>query len=102
MAHEQLNRLGIAHLSHQTFGTLSSGERQRVLLARTLMDNPALIILDEPFAGLDLVAREDLIDALGSLTRDGSIGALVLVTHHLEEVPQGITHLLCLAMEPQS
>ena len=96
MAHQQLDRLGISHLSQQTFGTLSSGERQRVLLARTLMNNPALIILDEPFAGLDLVAREDLIDALGSLTRDGSIGALVLVTHHLEEVPQGMTNLLCL------
>ena len=67
-----------------------------MLLARTLIYNPALIVLDEPFAGLDLVAREDLIDALGSLTQDGSIGALVLVTHHLEEVPKGMTNLLCL------
>lgn len=95
-AQTQLERLEIGHLAQQTFGTLSSGERQRVLLARTMMNEPSLIVLDEPFAGLDLVAREDLIDALAILSGDSNVGAMVLVTHHLEEVPPGITHLLCL------
>ena len=95
-ARGQLERLEIGDLAEQPFGTLSSGERQRVLLARTLMNNPKLIVLDEPFAGLDLVAREDLISALMTLNRDEHIGAIVLVTHHLEEVPPGMTHLLCL------
>ncbi len=95
-ARNQLERLEIGHLAEQTFGTLSSGERQRVLLARTLMNQPSFIVLDEPFAGLDLVAREDLISALMTLNSDEDIGAIVLVTHHLEEVPPGMTHLLCL------
>ena len=95
-AQEQLDRLQVGGLAQQPFGTLSSGERQRVLLARTLMNRPSLIVLDEPFAGLDLVAREDLINALESLNKDVDVGAIVLVTHHLEEVPPGMTHLLCL------
>ena len=95
-AQAQLERLQIGHLAQQTFGSLSSGERQRVLLARTLMNEPSLIVLDEPFAGLDLVAREDLIEALAILSSDNNVGAMILVTHHLEEVPPGMTHLLCL------
>lgn len=96
LAQQQLDRLHIGELGEQPFGTLSSGERQRVLLARTLMNQPSLIVLDEPFAGLDLVAREDFIDALAMLNRDDDVGALALVTHHLEEVPPGMTHMLCL------
>jgi len=95
-AQRQLDRLDIGTYSERTFATLSSGERQRVLLARTLMTQPKLIVLDEPFAGLDLPAREDLISALTSLGQDQDVDAIVLVTHHLEEVPLGMTHLLCL------
>ena len=95
-AQRQLDRLDIGAYSERPFSTLSSGERQRVLLARTLMTQPQLVVLDEPFAGLDLPAREDLISALTSIGQNQDVGAIVLVTHHLEEVPLGMTHLLCL------
>lgn len=78
-------------------GVLSEGERQRVLLARALMGTAELILLDEPAAGLDLAARERLVAQLGSLASDPSVPAMVLVTHHLEEVPPGFTHGLLLA-----
>lgn len=93
---EHLDSVGVAHLAHATFGTLSSGERQRVLLARTLMAEPELILLDEPFSGLDLGSREDLVQALGELMQRSDLPAVVLVTHHLEEVPSGVTNLLAL------
>lgn len=95
-ATELLGRFGVAHLSHRTFGTLSSGEQQRVQLARTLMADPELLLLDEPAAGLDLGAREDLVSRLGRLAFDPSTPPLVLVTHHVDEIPRGFTHALLL------
>ena len=91
-----LARVGADHLADRTFGTLSSGERQRVLLARALAIDPGLLLLYEPFAGLDLGAREDLIARLGSLASDPTTPPSVLVTHHVDEIPSGSTHLLLL------
>jgi iron complex transport system ATP-binding protein len=84
-------------LSHAAFGVLSEGERQQVLIARSLMGTSELILLDEPASGLDLAARERLLARLGALARDPGVPAVVLVTHHLEEVPSGFTHGLLLA-----
>ncbi len=94
-AQSLLADLGLAGYGQRTFGTLSSGERQRVLLARTLMNEPSLVILDEPNAGLDMGGRESLIQALDSLAEIGP--ASVLVTHHVEDIPSSTTHLLALA-----
>lgn len=91
-----LTQVGVGSVAGQTFGTLSSGERQRVLLARTLMNEPGLVLLDEPMAALDLGGREELVATLATLAADSSAPALVLVTHHLEEVPPGFTHALLL------
>lgn len=91
-----LARMGLAPFAERAFGTLSSGERQRVLVARTLMGSPGLVLLDEPSAGLDLGARERLVGDLGRLAADPATSPVVLVTHHLEEVPAGFTHALVL------
>jgi iron complex transport system ATP-binding protein len=92
-----LERLGLGGLDRRTFATLSSGERQRVLIARTLMTEPELLVLDEPAAGLDLGAREALIGRIEGLAADPSLAALALVTHHVEEIPAGFNHALVLA-----
>jgi iron complex transport system ATP-binding protein len=89
-----LDRMGVADLAERPFGTLSSGERQRVLLARSLWGDPDLVLYDEPTAGLDLGAREDLLARLAALAHDPSTPPVVVVTHHVEEIPQGITHAL--------
>jgi iron complex transport system ATP-binding protein len=91
-----LERTGSAALAPRAFGTLSSGERQRVLIARSLWGHPGLVLLDEPTAGLDLGAREDLVARLGRLADDPATPPTVLVTHHVEEVPPGFTHALLL------
>ncbi len=83
-------------LATHAFPTLSAGERQRVLLARTLMNEPGIVLLDEPTAGLDVGGREELVTDLASWARDRSRPPLVLVTHHLEEIPPGFTHALAL------
>jgi iron complex transport system ATP-binding protein len=90
-----LARLGLAGFERRSFGSLSSGETSRVLIARTLMAEPDLLLLDEPAAGLDLGAREDLLGRLTELAA-GSIPAIVLVTHHLEEIPAGFDRALVL------
>jgi iron complex transport system ATP-binding protein len=95
-AHALLAGLGAGRLADRTFGTLSSGERQRVQLARTLMAAPALLLLDEPTAGLDLGGREELVETLDALDRDPDRPAVVLVTHHPEEIPSTFDRLLLL------
>ena len=87
---------GIDELAQRTFGTLSEGERKRTLIARALMSNPEILLLDEPGAGLDLGGREDLVARLAALAQDPSAPAQVLVTHHVEEIPPGFTHALLL------
>ncbi|MDP9463985.1 MAG: ABC transporter ATP-binding protein [Actinomycetota bacterium] len=91
-----LERMGVAALAERPLATASSGELQRVLLARTLMNEPAVVLLDEPSARLDLAGREQLVQALAELTGDPAAPPLVLVTHHLDEVPPGMTHVLML------
>jgi iron complex transport system ATP-binding protein len=87
--------VGSAGHSAQELGTLSEGERKRILVARILMADPELLLFDEPCAGLDLGGREAMIAVLGDLARDPA-RPLVMVTHHLEEIPAGITHALLL------
>jgi iron complex transport system ATP-binding protein len=91
-----LRELGVKHLADRTFGTLSEGERKRVQIARALMSDPELLLLDEPAAGLDLGGREDLVSTLSVLANDPDSPATVLVSHHVEEVPPGFSHALLL------
>jgi iron complex transport system ATP-binding protein len=93
---KRLRFAGAGHLAHREWLHLSQGERQRVLIARALMANPRLLILDEPCSGLDPVAREHFLAFLEKLARRCASPALVLVTHHVEEITPAFTHALVL------
>jgi len=96
-ARGHLTRFAADHLAGRTYGTLSAGEKQRVLIARSLMTGPRLLLLDEAMTGLDLGAREQLIASLADFAVDPESPAVVLVTHHVEEIPSGFSHILMLA-----
>ena len=91
-AQKLLDDAGFGYLAGRPFGVLSEGERQQVQLARTLMADPELLVLDEPAAGLDLGARERLVARLTALAQDHGTPPVVLITHHVEEIPAGFTH----------
>ncbi len=95
-ARDCLERVGAGPLAERTFHTMSTGEQQRVQLARTLMGEPGLLLLDEPTAGLDLAGREQLVTSLARLAADPDTPATVLITHHTDEIPPSFTHALLL------
>ncbi|HLS02576.1 MAG TPA: ATP-binding cassette domain-containing protein, partial [Beutenbergiaceae bacterium] len=95
-ARDLLAAFEVEEFAERTFGSLSEGERKRVQIARSLMTDPEILILDEPGAGLDLGGREELVAALDELAGDDRSPVLILITHHVEEIPPGFTHALLL------
>lgn len=95
-AEDLLAAFGMERMSERRFGSLSEGERKRVQIARALMTDPELLLLDEPASGLDLGGREELLQALTEILSARSAPTTLMVTHHVEEIPQGITHALLL------
>ena len=95
-AMDVLEQVGAMHLIDRRWGTLSDGEKKRVMVARAVMINPELLIMDEPAAGMDLGGREDLVGYLGDLALDPDAPAIVMITHHVEEIPYGFTHAMLL------
>lgn len=91
-----LERMGTSHLAEQPYGLLSQGEKQKVLVARALMAHPQLFVLDEPCAGLDIRAREELLSRLETIVRDHQTPTLIYVTHHIEEILPEVTHVMLL------
>jgi iron complex transport system ATP-binding protein len=96
-AAQSLERVGVERLAKQHFGSCSSGEKQRVLIARALMTEPALLILDEPTAALDLAGREAFVATLDRLAADPNAAPMILITHHVDEIPTSFTHALLMA-----
>ena len=95
-AAEILERVEAAYLANRQWRFMSQGERQRVLIGRAMLADPRLLILDEPCAGLDPVAREQFLAFISRLIRDPGAPTLVLVTHHVEEIGVGFSHVLML------
>lgn len=96
-AQRVLTEWKLDHLAERKFGTLSDGEQKRVQIARAVMTDPEILLLDEPAASLDLGAREELLQLLGGYASEPSSPAIIMVTHHVEEIPRGFTHVLLLA-----
>ena len=95
-AQRVLHEWKLGHLEERKFGNLSDGEQKRVQIARAVMTDPELLLLDEPAGSLDLGAREELLDLLGGYASAAEAPAMIMVTHHVEEIPQGFTHVLML------
>ncbi|MFM6963032.1 MAG: ABC transporter ATP-binding protein [Micrococcales bacterium] len=91
-----LSEWGLGEFHDRAFGTLSDGERKRTQIARAVMPDPELLLLDEPVASLDLAAREQTVSIIGAYATEPAAPAMVMVTHHLEEIPTGFTHALIL------
>lgn len=96
-AQRVLREWKLDHLEERTFGTLSDGEQKRTMIARAIMTDPEILLLDEPAASLDLGAREELVDLLGEFASSDMAPVIVMVTHHVEEIPAGFTHVLVMA-----
>lgn len=96
-ARRVLREWKLDHLESRTFGTLSDGEQKRTMIARAIMTDPEILLLDEPAASLDLGAREELVDLLGEFARSELAPVIVMVTHHVEEIPEGFTHVVVMS-----